>query len=397
MSLLDALLGIREVLYNGVAVASSRSLNFKGDARAVFNALTGKTDVEVIAGSTAPADTVADTTYTFALADLARRKKFTAETTVTATVPPASSVDWPVDAVIYPVQYGAGQVVIAAGDGVTINIPPSFLNNSLEQYSTLVLTYEGSDVWTLGGLLEAGEVVPEETILYGGSGWDTTNILTSGVAAGVRGHASNGLWTAVLFSADEVPSGTGYFASSFAGGGDGWRMFHVGAALSFDINSGGIAVPTRTIVADDLNKLQLWVCQWDTTHVRSYFGRAQVGSGTVAASYTISAGTERMSIGTRNNDTAPAHSGITIYGFAGGNTALTLGEIEAMFDAVEAGGDIVAIPGKTTALYSVTQDRVDANFPNGLEDKVGSADLTFVAGAASGIVLETATDMPYGW
>jgi hypothetical protein len=202
----------------------------------------------------------------------------------------------------------------------------------------------------------------------------------------------------VLFSCNAVPSGTGYLASHFNGGGDGWRMFHSGANLTFDVNSNGsTAAPTRTIVSGDLDKLQLWVCQWDTARTRSYFGRAEVGSGTVVGSYTISANTERLTLGLRNNGTAPAHSGITIYGFAGGNTALTLGEVQALFDAVKVADDIVVVPSKTAALYSVSQDRIDANFPNGLTDRSGSANLTFTAGAASGIALETRNDMAYGW
>jgi hypothetical protein len=247
--------------------------------------------------------------------------------------------------------------------------------------------------------VEVGKDVADAAsiITYGGSGWDTTNLLIGTAGAGVRGHATNGLFGGVLCSFSSIPSGVGYLAGNWTGAGTGWRAWHNGAVLTFDTMAATYTAPTRTITSDDLNKLQLWGWQWDTARVRSYFGRAEVGGGTLAATYTISDVSAAMALGIRSNGTSPAHSGITIYGYVGGNTALTLPEIEALYDAVKAAGDVAAVPSKSAALYSVTQDRAGAAFPNGLLDKIGSANLTFTVGAASGINLETRVDMPCGW
>ena len=61
------------------------------------------------------------TTYTFVLGD-ANNTLVTASnaSAITVTVPPNSSVAYPVGAILQLAQGGAGQVTIAAGSGVTI-------------------------------------------------------------------------------------------------------------------------------------------------------------------------------------------------------------------------------------------------------------------------------------
>lgn len=65
------------------------------------------------------------------------------------TVPPHSAQAWATPTVIQIPQLGAGTTSIAAGSGVTVNTASTL--NARVQYSTLVLTYIGSDVWILSG------------------------------------------------------------------------------------------------------------------------------------------------------------------------------------------------------------------------------------------------------
>lgn len=67
----------------------------------------------------------------------------------TLTVPPNSSVAFPIGTVINVHQYGTGQTTIVAGSGVTIRTP---LTLKLRvQYSTGVLVKRATDEWVLAG------------------------------------------------------------------------------------------------------------------------------------------------------------------------------------------------------------------------------------------------------
>ena len=99
------------------------------------------------------------TTYTFVLADgsqtgTAAFVTLANASPITATVPPNSSVAYPIGAQIECSQDGAGKLTIAAGAGVTIN---SYLGykSAAGQYVGLTLLKTGTDVWTLLGNLIA--------------------------------------------------------------------------------------------------------------------------------------------------------------------------------------------------------------------------------------------------
>lgn len=72
-------------------------------------------------------------------------------TGVNLTVPPSSSVDFPIGTQITIVQIGAGQVTVVAGSGVTIRTPDSL--QAAEQYATAMLYKRGTDEWVLAGNL----------------------------------------------------------------------------------------------------------------------------------------------------------------------------------------------------------------------------------------------------
>lgn len=93
-------------------------------------------------------------TYTFVLSDatntIVQGNRATAQT---FTVPPNSSVAYPVGSVIPVYQDGAGQVTIAQGSGVTIRTAETLKIRG--QYSSAALLKIATDEWLLIGDLEA--------------------------------------------------------------------------------------------------------------------------------------------------------------------------------------------------------------------------------------------------
>jgi hypothetical protein len=70
----------------------------------------------------------------------------------TITVPPNSSVAFAIGTVIFLEQVGAGQIIVAAGAGVTINSAASLKSRTTN--STIRLLKTGTNTWTLSGDLE---------------------------------------------------------------------------------------------------------------------------------------------------------------------------------------------------------------------------------------------------
>ncbi len=92
------------------------------------------------------------TTYTFVIGDAGKICTFSNASAVTVTVPPNSSVAFPVGTQIDVTQKGAGKVTLAQGSGVTINSLSS--NKSLAgQYAGATLLKTATDTWTLVGAL----------------------------------------------------------------------------------------------------------------------------------------------------------------------------------------------------------------------------------------------------
>ncbi len=94
------------------------------------------------------------TAYTLALSDANSIIEFTNGSAVTLTVPPNASVAFPLDTVIELTQYGAGQVTVTAGAGVTINAPGSKYKLG-SQYAGASLRKRATNEWMLEGDLTA--------------------------------------------------------------------------------------------------------------------------------------------------------------------------------------------------------------------------------------------------
>ncbi len=94
------------------------------------------------------------TSYTFVIGDAGKLCTFTNAAAVTVTVPPNSSVAFPVNTQIDLGQLGAGKVTNAQGSGVTINSLNG--NKALAgQYAGATLIKTGTDTWWLVGSLIA--------------------------------------------------------------------------------------------------------------------------------------------------------------------------------------------------------------------------------------------------
>ena len=94
-----------------------------------------------------------DTTYTFVLADDGKFLTASNASAITVTIPPISSVAYPVGAQLNIIQKGAGQVTFAQGAGVTINSTGATATapKLRVRYSSATAVHEGSDIWYVVG------------------------------------------------------------------------------------------------------------------------------------------------------------------------------------------------------------------------------------------------------
>jgi len=92
--------------------------------------------------------------YTLVLSDAGKMVTMTNASANNLTVPPNSSVAFPVNTRIDIIQYGAGQTTIVAGAGVTLFSSGSKLKLS-GQYSGASLWKKASDTWVIVGDISA--------------------------------------------------------------------------------------------------------------------------------------------------------------------------------------------------------------------------------------------------
>ena len=90
-----------------------------------------------------------NTSYVAALTDNTNVVVMNVGSACTFTVPPNSSVAFPVGSVLTVIQEGTGQVTLTAGIDVTINTPSSLTTRA--QYSTVALTQVAANVWVAAG------------------------------------------------------------------------------------------------------------------------------------------------------------------------------------------------------------------------------------------------------
>jgi len=141
-------------LFSGTGGKTLKRATGTGYAKLASGVLSAQStpipSADVNGGRTVNAQT--GTTYTFALSDGSGAGGFPLVTASNAsaqtyTVPPNSSVAFPVGTQIDLVQQGAGAVTIAPGSGVTVNAANGLTLPS--QYSSASLIKTGTDTWSL--------------------------------------------------------------------------------------------------------------------------------------------------------------------------------------------------------------------------------------------------------
>jgi hypothetical protein len=93
------------------------------------------------------------TTYTTVLADNGKLTTLTNAAAIAVTIPPNSSVAYPVGAQINMAQLGAGQVTVSGGSGVTVVSTGATAASpkARAQYSTLTAVQTSTDNWLIMG------------------------------------------------------------------------------------------------------------------------------------------------------------------------------------------------------------------------------------------------------
>jgi len=110
--------------------------------------LQGAIDAKNNLGETAGLNAQTGTTYTLVLADKGKMIENTNASAITTTVPPNSSVAFPVNSIVYVAQGGAGQVTVAAGAGVTLK--PATVKTRAQD-SILAIVKTATDTWRAMG------------------------------------------------------------------------------------------------------------------------------------------------------------------------------------------------------------------------------------------------------
>lgn len=85
------------------------------------------------------------TTYTLALTDAGKNVRCTNAAAVTVTIPPASSVAFPANSIVYLSQGGAGAVSVVGDTGVTVNNPNTIATTAAGTW--LAIVNVGADEW----------------------------------------------------------------------------------------------------------------------------------------------------------------------------------------------------------------------------------------------------------
>jgi hypothetical protein len=102
---------------------------------------------------TSPVNAQTGTSYTLVLADAFKLVAMANASANTLTVPPNSSVAFPVGTRIDVGQDAAGQTIVVAGSGVTIRTPETL--KLRKQWAKATLIKRATDTWDIEGNLEA--------------------------------------------------------------------------------------------------------------------------------------------------------------------------------------------------------------------------------------------------
>jgi hypothetical protein len=107
-------------------------------------------DAATLASAIGVAVTSVSANYTLILTDQAKAVEMTSSSATTITIPPNSSVAFPIGTIIEIVQLGAAQVTVAAGSGVTLNSADTLVKTRV-QFSVVSIRKQATNTWLLAG------------------------------------------------------------------------------------------------------------------------------------------------------------------------------------------------------------------------------------------------------
>ena len=152
---LDAVALVR-VAKAGTTIGSRTRINFIDGSGATVTVAddSGNDEVDVtVSAGPVTLNAQTGTTYTLVLTDASKLLTLSNASAITMTVPPNSSVAFPIGTRIDLLQIGAGQVTVAQGAGVTVNATPGLKFRVQHAGGTLLKI--ATDTWGLVGDLSA--------------------------------------------------------------------------------------------------------------------------------------------------------------------------------------------------------------------------------------------------
>jgi hypothetical protein len=177
---------------------------------------------------------------------------------------------------------------------------------------------------------------------------------------GVLAGSTAGFWAAVSFVIDAQTAGTRTLFGSQDGVNGGWDIRLTGNTIGqlafIDNGGGGRYTPNATISAADIGQVMLLVAVYDAAalKIRIYSKRAEVSTGTSVTGFRPSPVGARLGEHTLGG---AASTNVAIFGAAYGVGVPTLGQVQALFDGVQANdGRMQVIPGLTSTLYDLPLD-----------------------------------------
>lgn len=129
---------------------ASTTIENSGGDMTLTDANAGAATLHELKDNTITENAQTGTTYTLVLADAGKRITLANASDVTVTVPPNSSVAFPTGTRIVLERWGAGEVTVAEGSGVTVNSLDG--KDGLDGlYATATLIKDATDTWILSG------------------------------------------------------------------------------------------------------------------------------------------------------------------------------------------------------------------------------------------------------
>ncbi len=237
--------------------------------------------------------------------------------------------------------------------------------------------------------------------MYGGGGFDTTNLLGSAAGGGYRGNTAG--FTVCQLHRMNTQVLSGHMNSYLDGSGKGYyfiqdtattiRWIVGNAAGNAHVNS-----PQYSPLAD-IGKIVLLVgrCTGPSGLISLWANDVKVGADVATTGYTVPSAALRHTIGVRNNGTS-AHTGIDIFAWGGWDIALSDAQIHDLYESVRVNGklptNITGTAADTAMICNVADAVVSAAFPSPIPSTVGAASFSVYSGSAAGIDLITATVTP---